>query len=343
MNKKRIIIGVSIAGVVVIGCGAAWFATKDLRTYNSAIKLYENKEYEKALKKFEILDGYKDSKDKISETQHMIDVANDKTPPSISVTSQYLNYYPEDLFDFEQWASDNISVSDDVTNTVEYELTGNNVDFTQVGEYPVEITAIDEAGNEATQTVNVSIKEKPSPVYYAYNQAINLPVDTDSINGISINTDEKPSSFLSKYMKKLNQGAAYRSAAMKLEGFYEFGDSLYGIWSETTVKAILGIDKLPTWEEMKPYIDSASTFITRENSLIAVMTKLQSVGCVQGTFDFDNQSFNFIIQDLSGAANEMGISEEMLGYIIAMFDEYAPEKSSFNGNTYECSLTVKTH
>lgn len=343
MSKKRIIIGVSIVGVIAIGCGVAWFATKDLRAYNSAMKLYENEEYEEALKKFELLDNYKDSNDKINETQHMIDVTNDKTPPTISVPSQYLKYYPEDLFDFEQWASDNISVSDDVTDTVEYTLTGNDVDFTQIGEYSVEITAIDEAGNEAKETVNVSINEKPSPVYNAYSQAINLPVDTDSVNGISIISDEKPSSILSKYMKKLNQGAVYRSAAMKLEGFYVFGSSMYGSWSETTVKSILGMDKLPTWEEMKPYIDSASTFITRENSLIAVMTKLQSVGCVQGTFDFDNQSFNFIIQDLSGAANEMGISEEMLGYIIAMFDEYAPEKSSFNGNTYECSLTVKTH
>lgn len=49
------------------------------------------------------------------------------------------------------------------------------------------------------------------------------------------------------------------------------------------------------------------------------------------SFDCENQKYN-IISNLSECANELMISEKMLGYIFAMMEEYAPT-FNFGGNS----------
>lgn len=135
----------------------------------------------------------------------------------------------------------------------------------------------------------------------------------------------------------LEAGALYRSLAMKLEGFYVLSESFYGNWDNNACKVIFGFDKLESWDKMKPYIDDASIFITREKSKDAILTKLQGLETVEGNFDFENNKFDFTITDLTATASSLHISEEMLGYTLASLEEYAPT-SEFKENTYKFTL-----
>ena len=109
-----------------------------------------------------------------------------------------------------------------------------------------------------------------------------------------------------------------------------------GFDNQETMAFICGINEQPTWDEMKPYVDKASLMVTRENTLESVMTALQNLDCVVGNFDFANRIFDFEISDLKLASEQLGISEKMLGYTLAMLDEYAPTVE-FGENSYKCT------
>ena len=63
-------------------------------------------------------------------------------------------------------------------------------------------------------------------------------------------------------------------------------------------------------------------------------------GTVSGEFDYEKANFSFEITDLTATAKEMHITEKMLGYVLAVIDEYGPEEN-FKGNSYSCKLQVK--
>lgn len=137
--------------------------------------------------------------------------------------------------------------------------------------------------------------------------------------------------------KSLNQGALYRTIANYLEGFTiglnngsDYCDIMCGI--EWTSKA-----------DFTPYANNAMDFICTEDSLNHIMKKLESLASVQGEFDFDYGElgkFSVDIPDLSACAEEMQISEEMLGYILSMLDEYAAN-ISFEGNS--CHISYESY
>ena len=125
----------------------------------------------------------------------------------------------------------------------------------------------------------------------------------------------------------VNQGAIYRKMAMSLEGF-TIGNS----W-ETYAELLLGF--MPeNRDEFKPYVENAQVFITTKDVLESIMTAFEKLECVNGDFDFDSNSFDFKISDVSVCAEELQISEKMLGYIFAMLDEYAVE-IEFDDSTCE--------
>ena len=66
------------------------------------------------------------------------------------------------------------------------------------------------------------------------------------------------------------------------------------------------------------------------------MRAFQSLDCVVGNFDYANKIFDFEISDLKKASSDLGISEKMLGYTLAMLDEYAPTVE-FGDNNYKCT------
>ena len=125
----------------------------------------------------------------------------------------------------------------------------------------------------------------------------------------------------------VNQSAIYMKIANCLEGFAIGNDwKSYAEWVVGYVPE--------SKEEFAEYVDNAKEFIVTDNQLIAIMKKLNTLNCVEGQFDFDSGKFGTYIvdiQDLTVCAQEIGVSEEMLGYIFAMVGSYGAN-ISFNGN-----------
>lgn len=95
--------------------------------------------------------------------------------------------------------------------------------------------------------------------------------------------------------------------------------------------------------DFEPYVENASKFIVSNNQIKAIMKEFQLLGSVSGEYDFDYGKFGkytIDIYDLAACAKEMKISEEMLGYILAMLSEYAPT-ISFDNNS--CHIDYKSY
>lgn len=123
----------------------------------------------------------------------------------------------------------------------------------------------------------------------------------------------------------VSQGVVYRKFAYMLDmSDFEKGRFLY---SYKDISEILFGYIPETVDDYIPLGLNASEFIVTEDQIQTIMKKLQSLESVSGEFDFEYQKlgeYSVDITDLSACANEMQISEEMLGYILAMLDEYGP-------------------
>jgi len=181
--------------------------------------------------------------------------------------------------------------------------------------------------------------KKESGTYTAYNNAINLDesqLTQNSLGGYSYNGIN----IIDSEIEWLEDGAIYRSLANGLEGFYIEDGQYYGGWGSTIVPTVFGFDKPDTWDELKPYVDNASEFIVPEQSSIqSIMKKFSSLNSIDGNFDLDNRTYEFSINDFEATSNELQISTEMLGYILASLEEYAPE-TSMQPNSYSFSLSI---
>lgn len=266
------------------------------------------------------------------------------TIPALSISDYYFDIY-EFNPDFN---------SDDIEK---FECSGKVYDNKEIENFEIdsskEIVSYTEpeTNSEITESSKERVDEtetnQTSAVYDAYIEASTLTrgdlTITDSgrheYNDLCLSDrdDEWVNSSRNK-SGTVEAGALYRSIAAILEGFYEL-KMIYGSWAVNTFPLIFGIEKPDTWEECKKYVDNASTFITNEDSWMSILKKIEQLSCVEGNFDFKNYEFNFKINDLSLAAEEMGITETMLGYSLARLKELAPE-TKFVGNTYSFSLSL---
>ena len=131
--------------------------------------------------------------------------------------------------------------------------------------------------------------------------------------------------------KTLNQGALYRTIAKYLAGYSMKLNNGSAYCEILTGKP--WIDN----STFEPLAKNAATFIVTDarEQLKSIMRKFQSLQSVTGQFDFETGKlgkYTFDIPDLTKCAEEMQISEEMLGYIFALLEEFAPS-ISFNGNS----------
>lgn len=191
-KKAPFIIAVT-AVCVAAACAIALFCTRDLRAYHSAQKLYQDKNYAEAGNEFKELDGYKDSKEWVlkskyelakqyyedkeyqkaidlftelenyddstellKKSSHGLDVQNDKTTPVITI--------PEGKNPYTCFTGDEINpadigatATDDVSGDCEVRYDTSSVDTNKEGNYTIELSAKDEAGNTATEEVAVSV------------------------------------------------------------------------------------------------------------------------------------------------------------------------------------------
>lgn len=155
-----------------------------------------------------------------------------------------------------------------------------------------------------------------------------------SYNGLDLTSDDCEFIDASYNFKgEVNQGAIYRKLATLLEGY----NAGFNNGSDIS-KFALGFETSST-EEFNPYYNNLSTFIVTKNPLQAIMKKFEKLESINGSFDHTNKKYDFTINSTTDCAKEMGISEECLGYILAMLDEYAPD-ISFSENSCTFKLNI---
>lgn len=204
---------------------------------------------------------------------------------------------------------------------------------------PVSYVVETSAESQTSELVKWQENEK-SDTEIAYEKACSLTINdlekrTSSFsdtthyyyNGLIIQTEDEE--WLTESWnteKTLNQGALYRTIASYLEGF-----SL-GLNNGSDYAEIMCGVKWTSKDDFESYVANASEFICAEDSFVSVIKKLEMLSCVDGNFDYENKNYHIVISDLSQCADEMMISEQMLGYIFAMMEEYA-SVFEFNGNS----------
>ena len=338
-NRKVIYVVSSIVFVALLGV-ALYFATGNYRTYNVAKRALKEENYDLAKEKFKVLKDYKDSEILLAQTLKQEAISNDITPPQLQNIPANASTEIGEEFDFEQWIKDSNAIAvDDISDTVELVVLSDEVNFNVPGWYNVFFTATDEAGNKAEAKRLIEVKDYPT--HQAYIDATNLTVGklnktSDGeyyFKNIHVSSDE---------IEYLESGAIYRSLAMQLEGGYVIGKVMYSNWGSDIIPTVFVVDRPASWAEAEPMVDKASRFINKNNSLTEVMTVFSKMESVNGTFDFINCSFDFEIADLPLAASELEITESMLGYMLAMLEEYAVE-ASFDGNSYSCNYILITN
>ena len=198
-------------------------------------------------------------------------------------------------------------------------------------------------GTQASSTGSTTeIPIKKSDVEEAYELAINIDkndlevssIGTYSYKGITISRDIVDKI---EFGAKLNQGAIYTSIAKQLKGFYVLGETFYGNWDSDIASLVFGFKKRNSWKKMRTYIDDAMLIISENYPIGEVLSQLNNLSVCEGKFNFKKRKFDFVIKDMTKAACELGITEEMLGFILAWLDEYGM-KTKFDGNRCSCSL-----
>ena len=240
--------------------------------------------------------------------------------------------------DWDSILSD-VKVTDNITENMDYELDDSEIDVDIAGEYYLFLTATDEAGNQMQAMIPIDVIEEDSDTYIAYNNAVNLTFSQLTIgNNRSYNYGDIR--IIESEIKWLEDGAIYRSLATGLEGFYISEGDFYGMWGGKVVPVVFSFERPATWEEMKPYVDEVTEYIVPEqNAIDKIMNKFSKVQSIDGTFDFENRIFEFEIADHNVTAEEMQITGEMLGYILAALEEYAPT-TDMQPNSYSFSLDM---
>lgn len=137
----------------------------------------------------------------------------------------------------------------------------------------------------------------------------------------------------------IDQGAMYDAVAKTLQLECEEDGFLYGNIKDDYFEVLLGTEKPATWEAFKPKAQKLYKFIVPDASEKVVLKAFEKLDCVDGTFNYNTRSYDFTISDVQTAADELGISDEMLGYTLAYLSEFAAD-IEFNGNKVTVSLDV---
>ena len=231
--------------------------------------------------------------------------------------------------------------------SVDMEIENNsNTADTGAESTSTETSTADSNANQEQLTV--------TDVEKAYNKAINLTkadltkgyaigdFSTWEYNGVSLTYEDCEFINAEHNNKgKVNQGAIYRALADSLQDLIKLDAQNKSVKYKDDATIILGA--VPeTQEDFITIAGKVSTFITSDNSLINIMKAFESIENIDGTFDYSGNKYEFVISDVIACADELGISGEMLGYVLALFNEY-PADIAFENNTCSVSLTVKKY
>lgn len=263
-SKKPIIFAVAAVAVLLLGVGI-FLGTANIRKYYSASRNLENKKYTEALEVFEELKDYKDSKVKVKECNYLMGkrslddsryeesmeyfkiaagyedaddlyleaehgnkVAHDTIPPEFSKIRSEVSIDENEVFDIQEWAvSQSLSVTDDVTEDVEYIIDTGGFDNTKPGEYTVTFTASDEAGNTAVTEVTVKVRK-------VYTEAEILNIVYMDFPGLKTDTNNIVESVSYKQESKTLEIELSLSGASKILAGVTLGNRSKSEWKKIT-------------------------------------------------------------------------------------------------------------
>lgn len=187
-NEQRIAsfkkIGILCLAIIVIAAIAIYFVTGNKRKYSKAIELYNQKNYEEAIKLFSDLNEYENAEDYLEKSNKLYAIQNDKTAPIINGIEKdsKIKVKCGTNFNLNEYLQDKIKVSDDVTKeNLQYVISCDEdvydkntgaINTGYWGEFPIEISSTDEAGNVGTLDLVLKLnpvrvtKKNPTPVVY---------------------------------------------------------------------------------------------------------------------------------------------------------------------------------
>lgn len=217
------------------------------------------------------------------------------------------------------------SFAEDITNRAEDLLKQSNITISELEEYCKYKIENDPNSVDPETEIYIPVDERPAPIITTtekyYTDTINIDyVDLDILDNYSYDGVEILPDDINRTLRTVRQAAMYRKVSALLQGF----DAHFHDGSKLSVLCL--DEPTSSREEFEPHYNNLITFIVpdEEDPLIKVINKLESLNSVSGTFDYENEKFEFTIKNTLECAKEMGISERLLGYIFAMLDEYAP-------------------
>lgn len=255
----------------------------------------------------------------------LIDKLTDKEAPKFENVPTELTFNVDDDVKFNDIVKEkNIKVTDNVDTDIEIKIDSSQVKLDVPGKYLITLSARDKAKNIGKVEVPVYVNDYET--HKEYLAAITLEkskLDKSSSGSYQYEGITVPDS----EVNNIEAGTMYRSISRQLEGFYLFGNMIYKNWNTEIASTVFGIDKPESYDDMKPYVDSVFSYITPDATLPQILSWIQECTTVSGEFDYEKANFSFEITDLTATAKEMHITEKMLGYVLAVIDEYGPEEN----------------
>ena len=139
-----------------------------------------------------------------------------------------------------------------------------------------------------------------------------------------------------EYAEYCESSAIYCSLAEKVQDFIKNGKRNYKTYSDDLFDTLFGIRKPSTYKKAKPYFEKIKSLFVSNDGSEGIFNCLKNTNSVSGTFDFAKRYAEFEITNTSELAKELGVSEEALGYILAVFDDYLADVQ-FDG---ECCKVI---
>lgn len=266
-KNKKIIIGIgAVAAVAIIG--GILFYNSDPSKYNRALKAYNNKDYVAAADGFKKVMNYKDAEKMYTTALHKEDVRNDKTAPQITVDEDSIVIDKGGNFDVNEWVNDHVNFSDSVSTDLKKDIK-SNIDTEKTGEYTIDITCVDEAGNEATKTVSAVVQMKYEDLVYLASYTMLKEASSAEDYGNLIRKVwynaifKEEDTETNKYTKKSGTFVS------------DFNDALSNLFADEYFRAQLDTLKL-TRDSVKNYMKQLKDRSTENSDAYAAVCKLYS-------------------------------------------------------------------
>lgn len=135
----------------------------------------------------------------------------------------------------------------------------------------------------------------------------------------------------------VNQGVIYEEIGAGIDLYCDYG--LSQVLDEAFFSILTGEGTEPeNWNALSKELYG---FISANGTEKEIISKLETLSSVNGTFDYEARRYEFEISDLSTTVEDLQISEEMLGHVLAKLSEY-PSEIIFGDNSVAVSLAVST-